>query len=113
MTITADPYVEWGMEAGQIKDTRNFKPATVLGPAINYASLGPTGTTGATGGIPFTQGPTRALLADGTGTFIGRDAYGNVVSGVPVGPGWNSISISELISVTGPTGGLTKLFGVW
>ena len=113
MTVTADPYVEWGFQAGQLKDIENFKPATVVGPAINYAKLAPTGTTGPTGAVPFAQGPTRAIIADAAGTFIGQDAYGDAVSGMPVGPGWNPISISALISITGPTGGLSQLWGVW
>ena len=113
MTIVADPFIEWGLESGQVKDIINFKAATVFGPALNYSKLGPTGTTGPTGAIPFTRGPTRAIVADGDGTFQGFDAYGNLVNGMPVGPGWNAISISALVSVTGPSGGLTQLWGVW
>jgi hypothetical protein len=113
MTINSDPQVAWGEEDGQVKDIMNFKLATIMGPAINYAKLTPTGSTGPTGAVPLTQGPTRALIADAAGTFVGQDAFGNAVSGMPVGPGWNAISISALISITGPTGGLSVLFGVW
>jgi hypothetical protein len=113
MTVVPDPAIDWNGVTGQIKDIPDFKQATVMGPAINYSKLGPTGTTGPTGAFPFAQGPTRALIADAAGTVTGQDAYGNPVAGLPLAAGYNPISISALISITGPTGGLSQVWGVW
>jgi len=113
MTIVADPFISWGLENGQIKDILHFKPATVMGPAITYSKLAPTGSTGATGGVAFANGPTRWLIADAAGNFTGFDAFNNLVTGMPVVAGKNEISISALVSLTGPTGGLSQLWGVW
>jgi hypothetical protein len=96
---TTDPFFTWGEEEGQFKDIRNFKAATLFGPAVKFSKI----TVDATGLVPLSGGPTRAIWADTAGTLTGHDAFGNAVSGIPLVTGWNSLCLAGVTSITTTT----------
>jgi hypothetical protein len=96
---TDDPFFEWGRETGRYQDIRYFSAVTVFGPAVTFVKI----TLDATGLVPLTGGPTRAIWANVAGTLTGHDAFGNVVSAIPLVAGWNNLCLAGVTSLSTTT----------
>lgn len=104
--LVKSPTFQWDYDGvGDLPTTRGLPVGVISGPAIVFAKITPD----ATGLLPLTQGPTRAIIADVAGTITGHDAFGNAVATFPLIPGWNSISLAGVTSIATTT----QVWGVW
>lgn len=100
------PEFNWNVGGGDtIQAIRQRGSGDVDGPAIIFSKIVPD----ATGLVPLTQGPTRAIIADVAGTITGHDAFGNAVATFPLQPGWNKVSLAGVTSIATTT----QVWGVW
>jgi hypothetical protein len=106
-----DPVFSWGSAEVAFKDLVVEQPEIWAGPAIVMAAITPD----ATGLVPLVNpktgitSPTRWLIANAVGTVTGHDAFGNVVTALPLQAGINKISLAGVTSIATTT----SLWGVW
>jgi hypothetical protein len=102
---TLNPSFLWNAEGFSFQNLKMLRDASAFGPAVVYAKIAPD----ASGNNPFAQGPTRGIIADVAGTMTGHDAFGNLVTGMPLQPGYNPISMGGITSIATTT----QVWGVW
>lgn len=100
-----NPLFLWNAENFSFQNLKMLRDASAFGPAVVYAKLIPD----ATGLVPLANGPTRGLIADVAGTFTGHDAFGNLVTTMPLVAGYNPICVFGVTSITTTT----QVWGVW
>lgn len=100
----ANPNFKWGYDGKVLSDPSLFGPFASM---VNYADIDSQIDSG--GNTPLTQGPTRGIFVDQAGTVTGHDAYGNVVTAIPVQAGYNPICLGGITSIAT----VTKIWGVW
>jgi hypothetical protein len=100
-----NPQFLWNAENFSFQNLKMLRDASAFGPAVVYAKITPD----ATGLNALANGPTRGLIADVAGTFTGHDAFGNLVTTMPLQPGYNPISVLGITSLATTT----QVWGVW
>ena len=102
---TPNPSFNWNRRVFTMETLPAAQDPLYDSPAIIFAAIAPDGT----GLVPLTQGPTRAIWANATGTITGHDAFGNAVAAMPIQAGYNKISLWGVTSIATTT----SVWGVW
>ena len=108
---TENPTFNWGSESFNFQNLLNVKTSTIDAPATVIAAITPDATGSVPLKNPFTgvTSPTRGLFVDVAGTVTGHDAFGNVVTTLPLVAGLNWISLAGVTSIVT----ISKIWGVW
>lgn len=109
--INSNPQFTWNGENFSFQNLRMLKDPSAFGPAVSIAAITPDGTGSIPLNNPLTNSPspTRGLFVDQAGTVTGHDAFGNVVTNLPLVAGLNWISLAGVTSITT----ITKIWGCW
>ena len=108
---TSNPNFLWNGESFNFANLKMLRDPSAFGPAVSIAAI----TADATGLIPLNNplsnspSPTRGLFVDQAGTVTGHDAFGNIVTALPLVAGLNWISLAGVTSIAT----ITKIWGVW
>ena len=108
---SSDPTFNWGSERFSFQNLLTVKVSTMDAPAVVIAAITPDATALIPLTNPFTGvvSPTRGLFVDVAGTVTGHDAFGNVVTTLPLVAGLNWISLAGVTSIVT----ISKIWGVW
>ena len=109
--VSNNPTFNWGSESFDFQNLLTVKVSTMDAPATVIAAITPDATALIPLKNPFTgvASPTRGLFVDVAGTVTGHDAFGNVVTTLPLVAGLNWISLAGVTSIVT----ISKIWGVW